>query len=607
MAAQEQPSLFISYSHTDAPWMEMFRKELKAALYEQAVVWCDLDIADGAQWQDRLALELRGANLALVLATGDYLISPWCRRELSYIAQKEREKSIQSVFWVQVKPCAWERSELAAFQSRPSLTQRALSEIADPNVLQREIVDLVREIASTVDNIAKLLDPNLTFARTVAGDEALRLGLTIESLIADNGDFSVICRGRLGEKDVAIKVLRRSPMKGVLSKLQSLADSRKGLSDPGFIQLHDAFLAKNQYGDHLVLVSEYCRAKRLSEVLHEPVTVDRAVLLIRRAAEALEQLHRREPDADGADGPNTTGAGYGPMPLTHVFYDERLDRLRFSSLSISNFMWDTLGWRKYAALVDSDSERLVAPEQIGPDATVAAIDKQKLDQYMLGQLTLEILDGGLWFERGSSDVVTSKGEFFDDPLKKAGAWRDYHQQLAKIVRRLLDRFPENRYENMRQVVMSLRTVESEGRALARYGFLRWLDNDEFFAAFYESFFAKAEHAKGKFKEETLPQQYNKLRMSMTAVLNFYAGNEPTSLRHLLRVHKDRTVTQMEYEQFRDSFLEVLAKRLARVVKEDAAPPDIADKVQKGWKDLFEPVVQYLRTTPVDGVTPPYEG
>ena len=58
MGVQGQASIFISYSHTDSSWMEIFRKELKAALFNNATVWCDQDIGDGTQWQDRLALEL---------------------------------------------------------------------------------------------------------------------------------------------------------------------------------------------------------------------------------------------------------------------------------------------------------------------------------------------------------------------------------------------------------------------------------------------------------------------------------------------------------------------------------------------------------------------
>jgi TIR domain-containing protein len=59
MGMRGQVSLFISYSHTDRPWIEIFRKELQAALFEKATVWCDQDIAEGTPWHDRLALLYR--------------------------------------------------------------------------------------------------------------------------------------------------------------------------------------------------------------------------------------------------------------------------------------------------------------------------------------------------------------------------------------------------------------------------------------------------------------------------------------------------------------------------------------------------------------------
>jgi hypothetical protein len=194
-----QISIFISYSHVDRAWMERFRKELKAALFDKAEVWCDQDIGEGTEWEDRLALQLRGADVALILASSDYLISTWCRRELRLIRQKALDKQIQNVFWVQVRPCTWERTELAAFQSKDSAQGLALSELSEMAV-QREVVDIVRDIASSADNVTKARDTDLTFVRTVAGDQALRSGLTIESVISSDGDFSIVCRGRTGNK-----------------------------------------------------------------------------------------------------------------------------------------------------------------------------------------------------------------------------------------------------------------------------------------------------------------------------------------------------------------------------------------------------------------------
>jgi hypothetical protein len=109
-------SIFISYSHKDTPWKDRFVKALRGALHEKATIWCDKDIDGGTDWEHRIADELKRAEVALVLASGDYLESDWPRRELKWVCRKFQEKSIKYVFWVLLEPCAWKRTELAAFQ-----------------------------------------------------------------------------------------------------------------------------------------------------------------------------------------------------------------------------------------------------------------------------------------------------------------------------------------------------------------------------------------------------------------------------------------------------------------------------------------------------------
>ena len=87
--------------------MDRFKRELIGALFKKATVWCDKDIGKGTNWEHRLDTELDRADVALVLATSDYLQSKWCRRELEYICSKFKEKRINHVFWVELKPCGW--------------------------------------------------------------------------------------------------------------------------------------------------------------------------------------------------------------------------------------------------------------------------------------------------------------------------------------------------------------------------------------------------------------------------------------------------------------------------------------------------------------------
>ena len=110
------------------------------------------------------------------------------------------------------------------------------------------------------------------------------------------------------------------------------------------------------------------------------------------------------------------------MMPKHLFCDDRLHRLRLSSLSISNFIWDTLGWQKFAAWIDTESAPYVVPEQVAASRGAETVDKRKLDQYMLGQLAIEILDGRLWFAADElQDIDEGKKSLFCESAEQRRA------------------------------------------------------------------------------------------------------------------------------------------------------------------------------------------
>ena len=596
--------VFISYSHSDALWMERFRRELNAALFKKATVWCDKDIDRGTNWENRLDTELDRADVALILATTEYLQSKWCRRELEYVCSKFKEKRISRVFWVEIKPCAWKQTELAAFQrsgfAGPSVS---LVEIADEHERSREIVAIVEEICVAVEESTATQDSQLLTVKAILGDEAFKRHLSVESVISDEGEFATVCRGRdASHQDVAIKVMRRSPVSGILDNLEGAAKRRRALHDPGFIRLYDSFRVMSPYGDHLVLITEYFDGSTLRKALDDPELgerfgVDETVTLARRAAEALGELHRVEYPAGHKSGENEEFA-FGPMIPEHLFYDRQLHRLRFSALSISNFAWDVLGWKKFAALVDSTSGRYAAPEQVDVERRVTKIDKRKTDQYMLGQLMVEMLDRRLPLGAASTkDEIDRKAETFDQPLRHAGAWKASHPQLERIITKMLARNPDERWNDMSQIVTALRGVEANQRALAKASYEKWIDSDpRFFEEFYRRFFAtrvaKQAHSALKFTDRA--QQYDKLRKGMAAVLNFYPGNEPTSLRYVIDVHHNKRVSEEELAQFQDTFMELLTERLDRGLAgtNDSASHKLA--ILGAWRELFGQVVRYFR-------------
>lgn len=606
-------SIFLSYSHRDTEWMQLFRKELRGALFHQADVWSDADIGAGTNWGDRLNKELARAKVALVLASPDYLESNWCRKELEYVGAKFRAKLIKHVFWVELRPCAWKQTELARYQrsgSRNAKETSALSEIVEEHEREREIIRIVEEISEAVKSIVDKQDETLTYVEAILGQEAFDRQIRIEDLISNEGSFAVVCRGRdVAGHDVAIKVMRRSPISGILENQAKAAQRRIDLRDPGFIHLYDSFIVESAYGEHLVLISEFFGGTRLRDAMKNPdlkerFTVDRVVNLIRRAAEALEDLHDTEARAQeskkksNGEGKFSLGIfGFGPMIPDHLFYDERTDRLRFSAFSISNFAWEVLGWKKFSALIDSRYERYVAPEQRMVEAAVQTLDKRKVDQYMLGQLAIELLDGGLPRDarpRAAGKQTTQALALSDDPLANAGAWKYSHPQLARIIRKMLHHEHEQRWSGMKEVARELKTVEIEKRALAKTSYMKWIDHDEkFFEEFYTRFFkAAGPAARAKFKN--IAQQRASLHKGMAAVLNFSPGNDPNSLRYVVAAHTKLGVSDRELDLFRDCFLATLEKRVKAREKSDSELAGRKNEILEAWRELFDQVIGYFQ-------------
>jgi serine/threonine protein kinase len=606
--------------------MERFRKELRAALFNRAKIWCDKDIERGSRWEERLAQEIAGADVALILASTEYLQSKWCRRELDSICEKvtqrvekqskssaahqsraRGERRLQRVFWVALRACAWTQTELADFQRSGDT---ALSEITDELARDREIVRIVEEISDAANRLSKQQPTGLRTVKALLGDEAFKRGISVDSVISDEGDFTIVCRGRdASRRDVAIKVMRRSPMTGILENLDRVADRRMELCDPGFIRVYEHFMVRNPYGDHLVLIMEYFDGKSLRKALEKDprrFSTDRVVMLIRRAAEAMKEFHELERGAGRKRGAahkrgELGELGFGPMSPEDLFYDERLDRVRFSAISISNYAWDVLGWRRFTTLVDKDFARYAAPEQFDAEHAPTKVDKHKIDQYMLGQLAVEMLDRKLPIGSApdTSDELERKKQTLAEPLKHAGGWKDTHSQLERILSKMLANDPDARWSGMEQIETELRAVESDRLALAKTSFMRWIESDDkFFEKFYAHFFRsmarKGVQSTDKFKGIDRRKQNEKLRKGMAAVLNFRPGNEPTALRYVAHGHRSLGVSEAELVQFAESFLVLLDKRLAQRIPRADPMARRHKEIREAWEDLFKQVLDYFR-------------
>lgn len=604
--------LFISYSHTDKPYMLTFRKHLQGMLRNKMQVWSDLDISKGTEWESLLKGNLNQASSALVLATPDYLVSTWCRLELKQLADAHRTRRLRNVFWVQLKPCGWQHTELAALQSIESSAELAITELSDETQCQRAILQVCAQIASEIARSITEQDKTLAFVRRLLLDVPDHHDITVNEVI-HAGNFSIVCRGLSGSMNAAIKVFRRAPLEKMAEAFLKIGQQRKIMSrlDPSFIHIHHIFQGGTEGEQRIITVSDYVDSTtQLSTVFDKcgPICVDKVALLLRRMAAGLAQLHKAAGSKKTPDErpENEWEWTLGLLTPDDLYYDEHAERLRVPPIGVSSFLWHVFDCATYVDWVDPEAQVYVSPEQ-------KKIPRERLtpktDQYMLGRLGVELLEG-LRFKRILDRKSATVEEFWREPESFIeGSWRTDHQQLWDILKRLLKIDPKERYGSMKNVVNELSALEEEGRALAKRVYLAPLDtkadhtlqlkdNMDFFKQFYEAFFQASPDSKEKFNSINQEKQRISLMKSMVAVLNFRPGNEPTSLTDIVEKHRNKGISKQEFEKFRESFLDTMDK-FTNKDKDQTI-------IREAWAALFKPVIDYMISECVDRSSAPQE-
>lgn len=572
-------ALFISYSHVDRRWLNVFRTHLDGALRGSGVkVWTDRNIRPGATWAEVLDDALEGARSALVLVSPEYLVSDWCRRELAELAEKRRQGKVSAVYWVLLRPCAWawsELNELQAVQEPPSAAIEAVPAGAERD---QWVLDLCGKVARDLGDIAKREDPTLTMVRDLL-DSAGRQGdyrLTRE-LGQGRSDFAVVFQAQdANDREVVIKVLTNTPLHSLRDLFEAVAQSRRAnLSDASFVKVDDVFVAHADRDARIVIVSELAPNETLGTLIDEKRHLDGESVgrILRQIAVALAKLHALPPLPHGEPYQHLMG----PLIPDTIFWDERSRRPLLSLVGVTSFLWHFFDPDTFVRIVRPKAGSYVAPEKqrreaIGP----------RVDQYFLGLLALELLEGEHVF-RGSAPPQPL------DVLKHSSKPWTRHRQFAELLAQLLHEQPAQRFASMHEVADRLATLEEPERVLAKYAFREWIEprGQAFSQSFYKAFFARDAQARRIF-ENTLPgpQHHQKLVASLIAVLNYRRGNAPTSIVHLMPRHRGLGIGAGQLASFRDAFLATLA----RWVK---APKADRDAITAAWARLFEPVLDEL--------------
>jgi hypothetical protein len=162
----ERTTVFVSYCHKDAAWLERLRVHLRPLERDHTIeLWADTKIAAGSKWRDEIERAMVRARIAILIVSADYLASDFiAETELPpLLAAAEGDGLV--VVPLLVSACFFERSALHAFQS-PHSPREPLNDLTEA---KREQV--LAKFAAAIEGLLEKAAPKPEKAAAGAADE----------------------------------------------------------------------------------------------------------------------------------------------------------------------------------------------------------------------------------------------------------------------------------------------------------------------------------------------------------------------------------------------------------------------------------------------------
>lgn len=222
------------------------------------------------------------------------------------------------------------------------------------------------------------------------------------------------------------------------------------------------------------------------------------------------------------------------------------------------------------------------------------------DQYALAMVALAMLEGRAPVRVRSIADVTRLMRFQRDPRGYCEdgvtalydrEWRREMPGLARIIWRMLEPDPADRFSDMAEVHAQLRALElgsfdapaHGSEAKAAYS-RHLMGNAAFYARFYDRLFAASAEIESHFRQVDMARQGLLLDAAMERVLNFRPNQqEPTTLSAVARSHRSMGITAEQFEAFGQAFLETLAEE-----------PSVTRAALDAWEAILWPAIEYLK-------------
>lgn len=145
-------SVFISYSHLDAEWMEKLTTHLKPLVRKGTIsTWTDTQIKPGSRWREEIETALHSASVAVLLVSSDFLASDFINEnELPVLLKKAGSKEL-SIFWLPVRPSSYKLTEINNYQaaSDPSRPLTSLGAAEQETILVNVCEKIMESLESS--------------------------------------------------------------------------------------------------------------------------------------------------------------------------------------------------------------------------------------------------------------------------------------------------------------------------------------------------------------------------------------------------------------------------------------------------------------------------
>jgi internalin A len=141
---QEEPVIFLSYSHHDDKWRQKLELVLSPLVKGQKLtLWTDKQIDPGAKWKTEIEKALARSKVAILLVSPHFLASDFIsKHELPPLLERTR------VLWIPVSASLYEATEIGTYQAL--IDPKAPLETFKGAKLNEKLVAIAKAISNVV-------------------------------------------------------------------------------------------------------------------------------------------------------------------------------------------------------------------------------------------------------------------------------------------------------------------------------------------------------------------------------------------------------------------------------------------------------------------------